>query len=569
MGRAKRLNLVFATALLCACLPLDARQIECATDADCPAADQCVYRVCVSRALVTADAAASDARGQNDGASDVAASLDAPDTCPANTVWCADGCYDLGITAAHCGACDAACAPPLLNEVVACVERACVVQCEAGWTDVLPTPGCETECERVSEERCDGLDNDCDGLVDAADPDLVTPPCTDTPDVGVCEGAREGCLEGALVACDESVLATYANTNAGAPYASDEEVWCDGYDNDCDGLTDETCCPDAPALPVGDADAVVSPFALAADGARLTLWQRGGALQWTIPALGTPTLTTSAELREILGPCGSAATLASEQTLAGNTQVALCGAEAVRTLVGPTGEVLLTDGSLATLGRPVAAGGARLIVPFGTTLEQQGWVATNAGGATEQRWPVSLASPLRAVALDDTMGVVVHRADEGTIALHPLDDEGRLAGTRDVIAAPDDGLDPALATRFEIIAVDGVPMLAFTLNEALYTRPLRAAPDEPLAAPTFRARFDAQPSALRAIPSDRGSAVFAVAANDTLHLFSETSAPRTAPLDGAREWRAALLGEVLVLATLRPEGWVMTRFSPDGGRLCP
>lgn len=80
-------------------------------------------------------------------------------------------------------------------------------------------------------ESCDGLDNDCDGRTDE---ELAPPACA--LQLGVCQGSAQRCggTEGWL-ACAES--------DYGADYES-EETRCDDLDNDCDGQTDEDgVCP--------------------------------------------------------------------------------------------------------------------------------------------------------------------------------------------------------------------------------------------------------------------------------------------------------------------------------------
>ncbi|MBI5488280.1 MAG: VWA domain-containing protein [Deltaproteobacteria bacterium] len=72
---------------------------------------------------------------------------------------------------------------------------------------------------RISEEVCDGNDNDCDGLVDE---DLARSCST------VCGDGLETCDFGAWVGCDAPVPATSES--------------CDGWlDDDCDGVIDEGC----------------------------------------------------------------------------------------------------------------------------------------------------------------------------------------------------------------------------------------------------------------------------------------------------------------------------------------
>ncbi len=73
----------------------------------------------------------------------------------------------------------------------------------------------------VGEEICDGIDNDCDGVVDDGVADIVT-----GSDVGECQVGIQSCIGGAFQVTQAQV-------------DSATEV-CDGLDNDCDGTTDST-----------------------------------------------------------------------------------------------------------------------------------------------------------------------------------------------------------------------------------------------------------------------------------------------------------------------------------------
>ncbi|MGI5862952.1 MAG: MopE-related protein, partial [Myxococcales bacterium] len=92
-------------------------------------------------------------------------------------------------------------------------------RCEAGgWGEclaqVLPTA-----------EKCNGVDDDCDGLVDE---DLMRN-CYDGPagteGIGLCRGGTQSCSNGTWSACLGQTLP--------------ETETCDGRDNDCDGEADE------------------------------------------------------------------------------------------------------------------------------------------------------------------------------------------------------------------------------------------------------------------------------------------------------------------------------------------
>jgi len=85
------------------------------------------------------------------------------------------------------------------------------------------------------EEACDSLDNDCDGQTDEG---LIGPLCTNQN--GVCQGSRKSCGgTSGWLECSSSDYSTWAMTQ-GFTYESMETL-CDGLDNDCDGSVDEGC----------------------------------------------------------------------------------------------------------------------------------------------------------------------------------------------------------------------------------------------------------------------------------------------------------------------------------------
>lgn len=126
----------------------------------------------------------------------------------------------------NCGQCGNVCGYD--NGVAFCNAGTCeMLSCLSGYWDADNdlSNGCEYACDFSGNEVCDGVDNDCDDVIDEG----LTAPSNLCKPNGVCAGTSATCGGAQGWVCN------YASPL----YEGDVETLCDGVDNNCDGRVDE------------------------------------------------------------------------------------------------------------------------------------------------------------------------------------------------------------------------------------------------------------------------------------------------------------------------------------------
>ncbi len=151
----------------------------------------------------------------------------------------------------NCGRCGHACGAPA-GALESCRGGLCVmIGCAPGHYDLNQNPddGCEYDCvPRAGGETCNGVDDDCDGLVDegfdlstdVANCGVCGNTCVGEHAAMICDAAQGGCAVGA---CDATYWDADGEPGNGCEYqcipSRGGVEFCDLIDNDCDGQIDE------------------------------------------------------------------------------------------------------------------------------------------------------------------------------------------------------------------------------------------------------------------------------------------------------------------------------------------
>lgn len=146
---------------------------------------------------------------------------------------------DLQSDVKNCGMCGKDCYAGAVHASWSCQSGACVFGgCESGYYDLNGDLKCEYACQfNSAQEQCNGFDDDCDGQTDENVPNAPTP----SQVCGVSPGATAPeCTSQVVVSCQNGAwTCAFPSPNVCTPSCATEPEICDGYDNNCNGTTNE------------------------------------------------------------------------------------------------------------------------------------------------------------------------------------------------------------------------------------------------------------------------------------------------------------------------------------------
>lgn len=153
-----------------------------------------------------------------------------------------DQAFDKQTNTNHCGTCNHRCIGA--GAVQACTAGQCTfVACQPGFADLDADPlTCEYQCPLfpTRAEDCNGVDDDCDGIIDETLPAPPTGQCRATANT-LCAGTTMICETRGTETrwwCDYAVGVEFDPTIPNG-IVLDEQL-CDGIDGDCDGIADDS-----------------------------------------------------------------------------------------------------------------------------------------------------------------------------------------------------------------------------------------------------------------------------------------------------------------------------------------
>lgn len=227
----------------------------------------------------------------------------------------ADGCEVPGdADPNNCGSCGNSCSA-VANATAGCVNSACAIDyCQPGHLnlDAITSNGCEYTCTPTSSvDACDGLDNDCDGVIDNVTGQGAGSTCNLQTDINNCGAAGNSCLSGAVHAnwsC-QSGACVFQGCQAGyfdlnndqkceyaCQFTSAQET-CNSIDDNCNGQVDESLVAPSPVQVCG-----VSPVATSAEcTSQVGLSCVNGSWRCSFPAgVCNPTCAAATEICDAL-----------------------------------------------------------------------------------------------------------------------------------------------------------------------------------------------------------------------------------------------------------------------------